>query len=315
MKCQECDNEVSGRKRFCQECARRHRGEFKKAKILQRVNSSSEELPLCSKCGLRRINPKYYLCTICQCAEYEEARRRRAANIEAMLIEERPRCKDCNLEAVQPGYPRCSSCQRLFRLKNCQKLRLIKKQKRLELNPILKSQGKKICSVCLYKKVFSEYSKPTKYSTELNDICDLCLTKLYCSRDKGKDSFNPVFWRKLAASTNGGALSRMRKQGYEGTRQTLDYKASGEDLAEKHHIQDGKCTYCGTVLTVDNISVDHTNPMALDGKHAKDNITLVCLLCQRMKWDHTKDIFEDMLKTLVESYMCNKLQNQEIKSS
>ena len=57
------------------------------------------------------------------------------------------------------------------------------------------------------------------------------------------------------------------------------------------------CFFCGTILTVENMSADHRNPKSKEGKDTEINLRLICKMCNTTKSDFSEECFLALLKT------------------
>jgi len=68
-----------------------------------------------------------------------------------------------------------------------------------------------------------------------------------------------------------------------------------------------ECKYCGTILTLKNMSIDHRIPKSRNGSCDVDNLEVICAGCNRKKASLTDCEFKTLLKFL------NK-QNEDFKN-
>ena len=57
---------------------------------------------------------------------------------------------------------------------------------------------------------------------------------------------------------------------------------SGEDISDIFKMQKGKCGYCRSKLGK-KYHVDHIMPLALNGSNSRDNLQILCVLCNLRK--------------------------------
>ena len=67
----------------------------------------------------------------------------------------------------------------------------------------------------------------------------------------------------------------------------------------RSHVQEAlltPCPYCGVVLTLDNMSLDHMQSVENGGKTIFSNLELVCARCNQAKGSFNKEVFCELLK-------------------
>jgi len=59
-----------------------------------------------------------------------------------------------------------------------------------------------------------------------------------------------------------------------------------------------ECPYCGCVLNVNNMSLDHITPIARNGNNIEKNIQVTCKVCNRRKGRLTDKEYRELLKLI-----------------
>jgi 5-methylcytosine-specific restriction endonuclease McrA len=65
----------------------------------------------------------------------------------------------------------------------------------------------------------------------------------------------------------------------------------------------GHCAYCGKVIALKDMQVDHIHPKHLGGKDELSNYNPACRRCNHYKTTFTIEYFRQMIKTLHERVM------------
>ena len=66
--------------------------------------------------------------------------------------------------------------------------------------------------------------------------------------------------------------------------------------------QGNRCMYCGTRLTVDNLQIDHMDPVSRGGSNDEENLQALCRRCNIRKGNHTDEEFRERYFEVVDPY-------------
>ena len=87
---------------------------------------------------------------------------------------------------------------------------------------------------------------------------------------------------------------------------TLLYKSYGR-----------KCSYCNTILLVNNMACDHVHPLSLGGNSTPANLQMICMRCNTRKGPLTDKEFSKILRWLskqnlaLAKYVLRKLSSRD----
>lgn len=70
------------------------------------------------------------------------------------------------------------------------------------------------------------------------------------------------------------------------------------DRIAVHKKYGGRCAYCGKLIDIKDMQVDHIKPVRLGGKDEMDNYNPSCRRCNHYKRAHNLEFFRGMLKTI-----------------
>jgi 5-methylcytosine-specific restriction endonuclease McrA len=62
----------------------------------------------------------------------------------------------------------------------------------------------------------------------------------------------------------------------------------------------GRCSYCGEIITIDNFQIDHVIPRSLNGSDRLDNLMPACCSCNNYKGANTIDGFRYNIEKQIE---------------
>lgn len=153
------------------------------------------------------------------------------------------------------------------------------------LDPIGFNDGKRICPVCNKEKTYDEFV--SEVAKKINPtICNLCRKKESRKRHREKEKQrNP---EKYKARQNVRRRNREAKIKINGGRHTAS------DILNLLSAQKYKCAVCKKSISKD-YHVDHVMPLALGGSNAKDNLQLLCPLCNKSKHaKHPVDFMQEL---------------------
>lgn len=104
-----------------------------------------------------------------------------------------------------------------------------------------------------------------------------------------------VVVQRILKRVNGVRASLVtRSKKYE-----VECKATIEDLRELIYEAYGTpCKYCGRLMTIRNLVMDHTIPISKGGTSNKENLQIICKPCNTMKGSLEQENFDILLKWL-----------------
>lgn len=78
---------------------------------------------------------------------------------------------------------------------------------------------------------------------------------------------------------------RLAEQRRRARKRSIDDAVSGDILAKLLALQKGRCACCKDSIADGKHELDHVVPLAKGGRHADDNMQLLCMRCNRQKSD------------------------------
>jgi 5-methylcytosine-specific restriction endonuclease McrA len=94
-------------------------------------------------------------------------------------------------------------------------------------------------------------------------------------------------------------LRHKRKRLRENHKKKIKRVALKQKILDKTN---GKCIYCGMVLTVESMTTDHIIPISHGGDNGLDNLVPSCLRCNNLKGSMTFDEFNSTNKKPISSF-------------
>lgn len=80
--------------------------------------------------------------------------------------------------------------------------------------------------------------------------------------------------------------------------QELDYTLEALRNIVQGQLEEGECPYCRCLLKIQNLSVDHDEPLSRGGEHRLHNLDVVCEKCNLAKGILTGQEYVELLRVL-----------------
>lgn len=166
------------------------------------------------------------------------------------------------------------------------------------------SVEKRICGGCKVEKPSDEFYKDKSSKSGIQTYCKTCSHErmLQYYKNGGID----LFLRCLVKDAKTNAKRR------RGPNDSIHFNLTFEDVKALYYTQEGKCALSGQLMThisyttndkrnknVNNISLDRIDSSK---GYTPDNIQLVCVICNYMKWDMPMENFLNMCKLIVDKH-------------
>ena len=138
----------------------------------------------------------------------------------------------------------------------------------------------KRCKNCQQDKPISDFALLTRSRDGCAAICRTCAHDQYEEYKRQRIARDGSLAQYKVSKQVGCARGRAREYDVPNTLTVIEWR-------EVVVSSDGRCAYCGRLVGVENLTLDHVVPMSKGGSNSIENVTLACLECNLRKANRT----------------------------